>query len=75
MEDIQTAYQDCWVRDCGGREAGGWELAEGGGRASPAERAEGACPGDRRGAGLHSSEVPMGDWAQSFLLELPFTLP
>lgn len=76
MEDIQTACQDCWVRDCGGRETA---ARAGGGRyrASLPRGQEGACPGHRVGASLHSSEVPLGDWLSLFMLDFlsPFSEP
>ena len=52
MEDIQTACQDCWVRDGGGRETA---VRAGGGRcrASLLRGREGALPGD--GVGGRSS--------------------
>ena len=47
MEDIQTACQDCWARDCGGRETA--VRAGGGSCRAPLPRGREGAPWGRRG--------------------------
>ena len=53
------------------------ELAEGGAEPPCREGGKELALGTVRGAGLHSSEVPMGDWLSLFLLDFlsPFPEP